>query len=504
MNKHLILGPPGTGKTTELLITVDEAIRNGTSSEKIGFISFTRKATYEAQGRAIEKFNLPRGKLPYFKTIHSLCFSELGLIKNQIMQKDNYKELGKILGIDFTGFYSEEEGLPSGAAEGDKLLFIDNYARATDTNLKAAWEKIGKDVAVWQEVKQFSKTLGAFKRSNGLVDFTDMLEDYLINGGALPIDIMIIDEAQDLSRLQWKVVELMMASCTDVWIAGDDDQAIYKWSGADVHYFLNLDVDHKQILNHSYRLPSQVYEFAKRIAERIPTKERYIKEFTSTGEKGDLIRISDPNQIEIKGDDTWLLLARNTYMLKELAAIAHRQGTVYENRGRKSVAAPHIRAIQTWERLRREESIERSDVINIYKLMKVGKGIAHGFKSCKHMGDDELYSQANLIKDWGLLVTGIWHEVLTDIPAETRAYYLLILRAGRRLTAKAQVVINTIHGVKGGEADHVLVLPDMAYKTFLEYEMNPADEHRVFYVAASRARQTLTLASPRSNYFYDW
>ena len=105
---------------------------------------------------------------------------------------------------------------------------------------------------------------------------------------------------------------------------------------------------------------------------------------------------------------------------------------------------------------------------------------------------------------FGLLTSAIGHEALTGIPAEARAYYLSILRKGRKLTAQPQVIINTIHGVKGGEADNVLVLCDMAYMTFAEYEVNPDDEHRVFYVAASRAKKTLYLAAPATQYFYDW
>ena len=104
----------------------------------------------------------------------------------------------------------------------------------------------------------------------------------------------------------------------------------------------------------------------------------------------------------------------------------------------------------------------------------------------------------------GLLIEDIWHDALVAIPAEARAYYLSVLRAGHKLTGTPQVIINTIHGVKGGEADNVLVLPDMAYKTFSEYELSPQDEHRVFFVAASRAKHTLVLVEPRSSYFYQW
>jgi len=54
--KTIILGPPGTGKTTTLLGLVEEFLRDGVDIKKIGYFSFTRKAAYEAQHRAEEKF----------------------------------------------------------------------------------------------------------------------------------------------------------------------------------------------------------------------------------------------------------------------------------------------------------------------------------------------------------------------------------------------------------------------------------------------------------------
>ena len=191
-------------------------------------------------------------------------------------------------------------------------------------------------------------------------------------------------------------------------------------------------------------------------------------------------------------------------MLKAIEQRAHKAGTVYESRHRKSVTATHINAILAWGRLRKGESITRDDVSIVYKQLKSQQGITRGFKSGNSLLEDQLYSIKDLQQDHGLMVNTIWHEALTGIPAEARAYYLSILRQGRKLTAQPQVIINTIHGVKGGEADNVLVLCDMAYKTFAEYEVNPDDEHRVFYVAASRAKKILYLAAPTSQYFYDW
>ena len=54
----LILGPPGTGKTTRLISIMEKEIARGVKPERIAFVSFTKKATEEAADRAAEKFGL--------------------------------------------------------------------------------------------------------------------------------------------------------------------------------------------------------------------------------------------------------------------------------------------------------------------------------------------------------------------------------------------------------------------------------------------------------------
>ena len=92
--KTIVLGPPGTGKTTTLLNEVDKYLKQ-TDPDKIGYFSFTQKAAYEARDRAMSKFNLSEDDLPYFRTLHSLAFRRLGIKKDEVMQRRHYEDLGK-------------------------------------------------------------------------------------------------------------------------------------------------------------------------------------------------------------------------------------------------------------------------------------------------------------------------------------------------------------------------------------------------------------------------
>ena len=133
---EIIVGPPGTGKTHSLLNRVEDALANGAKPNRIGYVSFTKKAAEEGKSRASEKFGIPPDDLPHFRTLHSFAFRHLGMKRDQVLGWTHLRELGKALGIEFKGRGEVLDGDTYGMNAADRMLFLEGLARNTGRSLK--------------------------------------------------------------------------------------------------------------------------------------------------------------------------------------------------------------------------------------------------------------------------------------------------------------------------------------------------------------------------------
>ncbi len=492
---ELILGPPGCGKTTYCIATLEAEFLAGIKPDRVLYSTFTKRGANEAIVRSCEKFKFKRDQLPYFRTLHSLAFQQMQVSREDVMQWRDYKRLGEVLGLDF-GYIDLEDGMPVPTAnKGDNMLYLLGLSRAKMITPEEQFKDSDFDFE-WFEFKRFIDTLTEYKEKRGLLDFSDMIDLYIKDGKPLKVDVGLIDEAQDLSKQQWTMVRKALSGAERVYIAGDDDQAIFKWSGADVDSFLQLE-GNKKVLDHSYRLPRSVHEMACKITNRI--RHRYEKKWSPRDDEGSVDYVNGLDDMEIREGKN-LLLARNKYMLKKFEEKLRAYGMPYTTSRGSSIDPESITAIKAWESLRKGDTLPIDLIRTAYQHLKVGTGVKRGFKSLK--GAPQELNMSQLTENWGLLTDAIWHDALQGL--DNSEYYLAVLRSGEKLTGEPRVHISTIHGVKGGEADHVSILSDVSWKTYKGYQENPDDENRVMYVAATRARKTLQIILPETNIFYDF
>ena len=485
-----VFGPPGSGKTTYLLNRVEEELEAGVASARIGYFSFTRKAANEARDRAIAKFPHLQAKtdFPYFRTLHSLAFHCLGTKSDDIMQPEHYAEFAAQTGIQ-VDVNSDEEGI---AKADNPILNEINLARIRGVDLRQHYNASKINIE-WHHFEFVERSYRHYKASRNLLDFTDLLELVCEQPHRLPkLEVLIIDEAQDLSRLQWNMVRALVERAQRVFVAGDDDQAVFTWAGADVNAFLDFSGD-THVLQQSYRIPATVHDIANRIVRRIRTRQD--KTWFPRDYIGAVRQYGRFEDVTLD-DGEWLVLASTNYLLNPVHEWLKGSGVLFERNHVPSIAPNALKAVIDWERLRKGLSLGLLDVQNLYKYLGT-TALARGHRNFKGDVDVLEYDLPALSKHYGLLTDAVWHEALTKISEEKREYLRAILRRGHKLSEFNRIKLSTIHGAKGGEADNVVVLMDLSPKFAKDYAIDSDSVNRLLYVAITRTKKTLHLVMPK-------
>jgi len=499
--RKIIFGPPGTGKTTYLLNIVEKEIKeNKVFPNKIGYFAFTNQAADEALSRALQNFNYNSKDFIYFRTLHSLAFQQLHLREENVMSDDDYDYVSKKLGIKLSNPNARVENYGVSFPDDVFTKVIDGAkVRGLTTEHYFGFAEVGHLEGGRQKLEYIDKSIQDYKKSRNKYDFTDMIvgfnkksEDYIPQ-----FDVVIIDEAQDLSWLQWKMVEKIVSNAKRVYIAGDDDQAIFKFCGARPEFLINMEGE-RVILNKSYRLSRLIHQKANKLIRRV--KDRVPKKWIGREDDGEIKFFPELQSSKLKQGE-WLLLARDKYILDKLEIDLKSDGVFYARGDRTSLDKRIQSAIIAWERVRKGKPISYKEAKNLYVYIKTGTGVDKEHKAMKGADKEKMYIFEELSTDHGLKVDKElqWMKALENIKPEKRIYIQNILRKGEKITKEPRVRLSTIHGAKGGEVDNVMLFSDLGRKADEEYWRHRDSERRVFYVGMTRARHSLNIVRSRSD-----
>ena len=490
----VIFGPPGTGKTTTLIDIIKKAIQDGMDPTKIAFMSFSRKAATEARDRSAIELGLDKKQMIYFRTLHSLAFTWLGLDIKSVFKGSDYNDLGKLHGLEFRAAptISLEEGpLFQIGAGGDKYMSLIQMARVREVSLEQQFNDAWDHTLHWQQLKVLDKGYSDYKKAKNKLDFVDMIEKFIWQGTSPEFDLLIIDEAQDLAPLQWRMVkEVLVPNSKKVYYAGDDDQAIYTWMGVKVSDFLNACED-KLFLTKSFRVPTAVHDFSQNLIKKVSTRQ--IKNWQPTKKDGTITWHRDILDVDLTSGE-WLVLARTNYITNKVCNRLKEDGYLYWREGTGWSISPNvINGIEVWLKLCKNQSLSTSELKNFAKILNPTIISKSGRKLLSSLDVEQTYTLDDIIERCSLNVSHEtpWQKVLKVSDQEV-AYIMSVRRRGEKiLTGKPRIRISTIHKAKGGEADNVALLLDST-KACVE-SLDQDSEIRTFYVGATRAKKTLHL-----------
>ena len=499
MNRTIIPGPPGTGKTYHLINHyLNNEINNlKTDTKRIAYITFSNAATQEARKRIFKTF--PGYDFPYINTMHSLGTRQLNIDTNsRLLQGSKWKAFKNYSSIcrDMTfDTYITENGMPKHKNRHMKII---DYSRAKKVSLEDAMIELDltHQVNIWL-TEQIEADLESYKKQTGMVEYSDMIKEFVKKDKCPPLDVVFLDEAQDLNPLQWDMFFYIESKCKRSYLAGDDDQTIYTFQGADENIFINLKGKFDPRIE-SRRVPKLVHQEALKILEHI--NPRLDKDWNPRNAEGKIFYDQDIDNINFK-EDNWMVIARTNPMLTPIKEHLISLGLRFDSKINDLLPIQLLEAYKVWIRLNNKETVTGEEAKLIYEYLNYDlKHTKRGFSSGDSLNNVEFVDIDTLTMDHGLQIRGDWQQL--HIPEASKLYIKTLLDNGEDLFKPARIKVSTIHGVKGEECKNVVLYTDLEKIIYDAALKNPNPEHRLFFVGVTRTKENLYIMRPTLDYYY--
>ena len=274
----LILAGAGSGKTRALTYRVAQLIARGVPAHKILAVTFTNKAATEMRER-IERLVGAGSKGCWIGTFHATCArilrtdgEAIGLPRDFVVFDDTdqltvIKEVSTELKLN-PDVFKPRALLSAISRAKEELLGPAEYAGQAHTS---------EERTVARVYPLYQKKL----YNNHAVDFDDLLLDtvrllqdhteireYYQNR----FQHVLVDEYQDINRVQYELVRLLAAAHRNLCVVGDDDQSVYSWRGADVRFILAFEEDYPEAkvlkLEQNYRSSQVILDAAYHVVSQ--------------------------------------------------------------------------------------------------------------------------------------------------------------------------------------------------------------------------------------------
>ncbi len=562
-----LFGGPGSGKTTALLDRVEGILEDEDAEVRdVLVVSYTRAAAAEIRERLAERLDVsPRSLKGNVCTMHAKAYELLDLSRGDVVGEDGKEAFCEEYGIEFEDQHGGAGRRTARSTTiGNKIIATSQWLQRTERDV-ADWYDVpfqwdveevrlppeedpnaqqgNKYTPTWPsdddriDVPEAIRAWRGYKGDNGLVGFADMLER-VARGSLVPsVDHLVIDEFQDITTLQYGVFEEWRPHMEKVLIAGDDDQVVYAWQGADPDLLLETEVDEDVVLPNSYRLPSEILNVVN--AEIRHIDKRQEKDLHPRKEGGTVEAIESPSMLELvrnvrytveddEGSVMCLFRARyqmfdfiDEFIDRGIPFTMLTDGRMWTDRVQDYVAA--IKKIDEGEPVTLLEARRLADM-----LQESAFGTNDRDEFYDLLDDREEAADADDITLVEVPVDDLT-EFIPFMPDPASADDMV-----RKVTSfqrksmgayfggdyegmdPTRVRVGTIHSAKGREADHVFVATDLTEKVVEQMAASVEDptdvagveeftkstspvpvltdnERRVFYVGMSRARERLVI-----------
>ena len=276
----MVLAGPGSGKTTVITHRIKNLIEKAeVRPENILVVTFTKAAAISMQKRFSILMNGGKGQLVTFGTFHSVFY--------KILRKSRRYEATEILSERQKTDYIREIIGRYGISSNDISELSQNIINDIG-NIKGNMLNAQEYEPSCCKKEDFIKVYNAYNlelKKDGKMDFDDILREcYLLlceNHTILEqwrelYKYILIDEFQDINRIQMNIIELLASPLNNIFVVGDDDQSIYGFRGARPEIMIEFKDYYPEaeliVLDVNYRSTQSIINVAGRVIENNKTR----------------------------------------------------------------------------------------------------------------------------------------------------------------------------------------------------------------------------------------